>query len=133
MSIYKGVEISKNCFVGPHVIFTNDLYPRVGTKTWDTVKTTLNPSCSIGAGSIIRCGVTVGSFAMVGAGSIVTKDVPQFHLSLGTPSVSIKKICACGQSFFPLDEPYQNLIASCCKKNLRQDVLLAAEEIISNA
>lgn len=132
VSIYKGVQISKNCFVGPHVIFTNDLYPRVGTSTWSTVDTILEQSCSIGAGSIIRCGVVIGSFAMIGAGSIITKSVPAFHLALGTPATIQKKVCACGQSFFPLDEPSSSLISSCCKNNLQKDILKSAEDLLNN-
>ena len=130
VSVYKGVKILKNCFVGPHVIFTNDLYPRVGTKKWNTIETLLMKSCSIGAGSIIRCGVKIGEFAMVGAGSIVTKDILPFHLSLGTPSKEVKKICACGQTIFPIDEAYENLISSCCKGNLRADILEYAAETL---
>lgn len=126
VSIFKGVEISKNCFVGPHVIFTNDMFPRVGTKSWHITPTILRDSCSIGAGAIIRCGISIGEFAMIGAGAIVTKSVKPFRLALGTPAKEIAFICACGQTQLSLHHDAKELILDCCKENLSPEVLDSA-------
>jgi len=123
VSIFKGVEISKYCFIGPHVIFTNDMFPRVGTKTWKITPTILRDSCSIGAGAIIRCGISIGEFAMIGAGAIVTKSVKPFRLALGTPAREIAFVCACGQTQISIHHHAKDLIFDCCKENLTPEVL----------
>jgi UDP-2-acetamido-3-amino-2,3-dideoxy-glucuronate N-acetyltransferase len=128
VSIYKGVSIGRWCFVGPHVIFTNDQFPRVGVKSWKITPTILHDGCSIGAGAIIRCGVSVGSFAMVGAGAIVTKSIPPFSLVVGTPGKVIGQVCACGQTQMPLDN--QEHILECCEQNLEPELLDLAKVFI---
>ena len=132
VSVFKGVKISKWCFVGPHVIFTNDQFPRVGTKTWEITPTILQDCCSIGAGAIIRCGISIGEFSMIGAGSIVTKSVKPFRLAVGTPAKEIGLICACGQSQFSLHHKLETPVLECCKENLNSDVLEHAEIIFSS-
>lgn len=82
-----GITIEDNVFIGPHVCFTNDLYPRaVPEGEWGLVKTLVKKGASIGANATIRCGVTIGEYAMVGAGSVVTKDVPPHALVVGNPA-----------------------------------------------
>jgi acetyltransferase-like isoleucine patch superfamily enzyme len=79
VSVYKGVKIDDDVFVGPAVTFTNDLYPR--SFSWDeehVVPTRICKGASLGANSTIICGVTVGAYAMIGAGSVVTRDVPPY-------------------------------------------------------
>lgn len=132
VSVYQGVEISDFCFIGPHAIFTNDPTPRSYVKEWKKVPTFLRCGSSIGAGSIIRCGVTLGEFSMVGAGSVVTKDVPPFHLAYGLPAIVKKKICACGQSQFPLKTPFKLLLGSCCRKNLMKEMYDQAKKVIQS-
>lgn len=127
VSIFKGVEISKFCFIGPHVTFTNDQFPRVGCKSWHITPTILQDSCSIGAGAIIRCGISIGTFSMIGAGAIVTKSVAPFRLAIGTPAKEIAFICACGQSQFPLHHKLETPILECCRENLNELVLEHAE------
>lgn len=128
VSIYAGVEIATWCFVGPHVIFTNDLYPRVGRKSWKMEKTILNHGTSLGAGAVIVCGIEIGAFAIVGAGAVVTKNVPPFTLYYGFPAKSESRICACGDTHLPLTTIGSDLIQSCCRKNLEAEVLKIAEE-----
>ncbi len=89
--IPSGVKIEDEVFVGPHVVFTNDLHPRA-VGDWDVVPTMVKRGASIGAGAVIVCGVTVGEKAMVGAGSVVTKDVPPGTLVVGNPARVIKTI-----------------------------------------
>ena len=92
--IPEGVTIEDGVFIGPHVCFTNDLYPRATrpdgslqtADDWKLVPTTIKKGASIGANATILCGVTVGENAMVGAGSVVTRDVPPYALVLGVPA-----------------------------------------------
>jgi UDP-2-acetamido-3-amino-2,3-dideoxy-glucuronate N-acetyltransferase len=98
VSIYKGVKIKDDVFVGPSVVFTNDLYPRAFI--WEEEKivpTVVEKGASIGANSTIICGVTIGEYAMVGAGSVVTKDVVPFGLVFGNPARLKGFVCYCGK------------------------------------
>lgn len=105
-SVYHGVEIQDGVFVGPHVCFTNDLRPRAinpngSLKTiddWNLSKTLVRRGASLGANSTIRCGIIIGEWAMVGAGSVVTKDVPDHGLILGNPARLHGFVCSCGTS-----------------------------------
>src|SRR5437762_4695138 len=133
VSIYHGVHVADWVFVGPYVVFTNDMVPRVGNKTWRVVETTLNTGASLGAGTIVRCGVTIGAFAMIGAGAIVTHDIPAFHLALGVPAHPRHKVCACGQTFLPLDADHEPLIRDCCIETMDPRVRAAAERLAPNA
>ncbi len=128
VSLYTGVYVEPWCFIGPHVIFTNDLSPRAGKKSWNIIATTLKAGMSIGAGSVIRCGVTIGGFSLVGAGAIVTKDVPPFHLATGIPAEIKGMVCACGDTHLPLNSPSSELIRDCCRANLTEEVLVLAEK-----
>jgi acetyltransferase-like isoleucine patch superfamily enzyme len=88
-----GVMIEDGAFIGPHVCFTNDRYPRavsddgeqLGSDDWQVVPTLVKRGAAIGANATIVCGVTIGEGALVGAGSTITRDVPAHSLVLGTP------------------------------------------------
>jgi UDP-2-acetamido-3-amino-2,3-dideoxy-glucuronate N-acetyltransferase len=84
--IPSGVLIENNVFVGPNVTFTNDKYPKV-KGLWTLIETHVKSGASIGANSVILPGVTIGIAALVGAGSVVTKDVPDRAIVVGNPSV----------------------------------------------
>lgn len=86
-----GVTIEDEVFVGPHVCFTNDLKPHAVNPGWKVIPTKVKKGASIGAGSVILCGVTIGEKAMVGAGSVVTEDVPPNTLVYGNPAKPAKK------------------------------------------
>jgi acetyltransferase-like isoleucine patch superfamily enzyme len=131
VSIYHGVHVSDWCFVGPYVVFTNDVAPRVGNRTWRVVETILETGSSLGAGVIVRCGVTVGAFAIVGAGAIVTHNVPPFHLAVGVPARPLKKVCACGQTFMPIETMPEEYVRNCCRENMDPRVLATAESVIA--
>jgi len=92
-SIYQGVIIGNDVFIGPHVCFTNDLYPRALLWGEDRlVKTIIKDGASLGANSTIIAGITIGEYAMVGAGSVVTKDVPSYCLVVGNPARVVGKV-----------------------------------------
>jgi acetyltransferase-like isoleucine patch superfamily enzyme len=102
--VYHGVSVGDGVFIGPGAILTNDRYPRAITSTgdlsraddWEVSPIELRDGCSIGAGAVVVAGVTVGEFATVGAGAIVTRDVPGHALVAGSPARRIGWVCACG-------------------------------------
>ncbi len=85
------MTIEDDVFIGPNVTFTNDKYPR-SKGEWKLLKTVVKKGASIGAGSVILPGITIGENAMVGAGSVVTKDVPPNAVVAGNPARVIKNI-----------------------------------------
>jgi len=95
--IPSGVTIEDGVFVGPHACFTNDLWPRAvkpdltpaGAADWQVVPTVVRQGASIGANATIRCGVTIGRWAMVAAGAVVTRDVPDHVLVAGVPARAV--------------------------------------------
>ncbi|HOW70492.1 MAG TPA: acyltransferase [Phycisphaerae bacterium] len=92
--ICEGVAIEDDCFVGHGVMFINDKYPRAtaadgrpqGERDWQVVSTRIRRGASIGSGAVILCGVTVGERAMIGAGAVVTRDVPAGAVVAGVPA-----------------------------------------------
>ena len=100
VSIWDGVTIEDRVFVGPNVAFTNDLVPRAKARreVWDP--TLIREGASLGANATIVCGTTIGRYALVGAGAVVTKDVPDFGLVVGTPGRLVGFVCHCGQNSY---------------------------------
>lgn len=96
-TIYQGVKVEDKVFVGPHVTFTNDPYPRSFSTDWRIVETLVKGGASIGAGSVVICGVTLGEYAMIGAGSVVTNDIPSHALAYGNPAEVRGFVCKCGR------------------------------------
>lgn len=92
VSIYNGVEIGNDVFVGPNVAFTNDKVPRAFNADWKITPTRVENGASLGANSTIVCGVVVGEYAMVAAGSVVTRDVEPFTLVVGNPARFVARI-----------------------------------------
>lgn len=111
-SIYHGVTIEDGVFIGPHACLTNDKLPRAITPDgqlkrdtdWDVGKILIQYGASIGAGAIILPGVTVGRFAMIGAGAVVTRDVVPHGLVIGNPARLVGLVCACGHRLRPAEE-----------------------------
>ncbi len=103
--VYHGVTVEDGVFIGPNAILTNDRYPRAITADgelaraddWEVSPITLRAGCSIGAGAVVVAGVDVGRFATVGAGSVVTRTVPDHALVAGSPARRIGWVCGCGQ------------------------------------
>jgi acetyltransferase-like isoleucine patch superfamily enzyme len=98
--ICEGVHIEDNCFIGHGVMFTNDLFPRAtrldGTpqteEDWTMIETFVKKGASIGSNVTILCGVTIGENAMIGAGTVVTKDVPANTIVIGNPGRNLREV-----------------------------------------
>lgn len=103
VNVYHGVIIENDVFLGPSMTFTNDLYPRAFNEDWKVESTLVKKGASIGANATIVCGTVIGEYAMIGAGSVVTKDVPPYALVIGNPARLIGYVCRCGNK---LDEHY---------------------------
>jgi len=112
VSVFHGVTIEDGVFVGPHVCFTNDKMPRAvnpdlslkSADDWVLSATRIQTGAALGANSTIVCGITVGRWAMIGAGSVVTRDVPDYGLVVGNPAHLIGYVCACGKRKETLQE-----------------------------
>jgi len=96
VSVYHGVKIEDDVFVGPNATFTNDHVPRAFNSSWKITETTVKKGASIGANATIICGVTIGEYAMIGAGSVVTKNIAPHALVVGNPAKQIGYVCKCG-------------------------------------
>ncbi|MDF2544306.1 MAG: hypothetical protein K0S47_4024 [Herbinix sp.] len=98
VSIYEGVEIQDGVFCGPSMVFTNDLTPRARFPKGPAgyKRTLIKEGASIGANATIVCGHTIGKYALIAAGAVVTKDVPDYALMAGVPAKQIGWVCECG-------------------------------------
>lgn len=105
ISVYHGVTLEDGVFCGPHCVFTNDKRPRAinpdGTlksgDDWLVSETLVKRGASIGAHATIICGTVLGEWAMIGAGAVVTKDVPDYGLVIGNPARLYGFVCPCGE------------------------------------
>jgi acetyltransferase-like isoleucine patch superfamily enzyme len=97
ISLYKGVRVEDDVLLGPHMAFTNDLYPRAFNDDYEITPTLVRKGASVGANATIVCGVTLGRYCMVGAGAVVTADVPDYALVVGNPARVIGFVCECGR------------------------------------
>jgi acetyltransferase-like isoleucine patch superfamily enzyme len=108
-SLFEGLTVEDGVFIGPHVVFTNDMRPRATNPDgslqtaadWTMEHTIVRRGASIGAGAIIIPGLEIGRSAMVGAGAVVTHDVPAHALVVGNPAKPIGWICVCGRERVP--------------------------------
>lgn len=102
--IWDGVKIKNNVFLGPNVVFTNDLMPRSKKYPDKFLETVVEEGASIGANSVIIAGTTIGKFSLVGAGSVVTKDVPDYSVIFGNPAQFKYYICECTEKLLFKDD-----------------------------
>ncbi len=97
VQIWDGIRLEDNVFIGPNVTFTNDFLPRSKQYPNQFLKTTISKGASIGANSTIIGGISVGEYAMIGAGSVATKNVDNQELWYGNPATKKGYVCKCGQ------------------------------------
>jgi len=97
VQVWDGVTIEDNVMIGPNVTFTNDLKPRSKNTNFKLLKTTIKKGASIGANATIIGGITIGKYAMIGAGAVVTKNVPPYTLWIGNPAKFLSNICLCAE------------------------------------
>jgi len=105
VQVWDGLRIGDNVFVGPNVTFTNDFTPRSKQRPDEFLKTAIERYASIGANSTIIGGITIGEYALVGAGAVVTKDVSAYALVYGNPAKQQGWVCACGTKLIQLTCP----------------------------
>jgi UDP-2-acetamido-3-amino-2,3-dideoxy-glucuronate N-acetyltransferase len=121
VSVYEGVELEDFVFCGPSMVFTNintprSKYPQRGSEFY--LKTLVKEGASIGANATIVCGNTVGRHALISAGAVVTKDVPDYALMMGVPARRKGWVCECGQI---LEKPVKGLVSCArCDRNFRE-------------
>lgn len=112
VSVYEGVELEDYVFLGPSCVFTNDLSPRAkypkGSANYK--HTLIRTGASIGANATIVCGNTIGKWALIGAGAVVTSNVPDYALMLGVPAKQSGWVCECGNTLG------ENLQCSCGRR-----------------
>lgn len=109
VSIWDGVQLGDHVFVGPNAVFTNDMNPRAEVKkTREEFRpTNILEGASIGANATIVCGVTIGRYAFIGAGTVVIRDVPAYAMVVGNPARQIGFMCECGEKL------PQSLVCTC--------------------
>lgn len=97
VSVYRGVHLDDEVFVGPSAVFTNDRFPRASSPDWETVDTWVRRGASIGANATLVCGIEIGAWATVAAGSVVTRTVAPHELVAGNPARRLGWVCRCGR------------------------------------
>jgi len=125
--LFEGIELEDGVFVGPHVFFTNDLFPR-SPRLPEAAKryvdhswfspTLIKHGASLGAASIILAGTVIGAYATIGAGAVVTKDVPPYSLIIGNPGKRIGWVCQCGLRLNKEDGKYK---CKSCEKEYQEE------------
>lgn len=128
VSVFHGVVIEDGVFVGPHVCFTNDRRPRAvnpdlslkAADDWVLVPTVVRRGASIGANATVVCGVTIGEWAMIGAGSVVSRSVPPYGLAIGNPARLRGFVCPCGHPLEKVGEQPDTVMTQCaaCQRDV---------------
>ena len=130
VSVYTGVVVEDDVFLGPSMVFTNVINPRSHVSRKDKYKTTLvRKGASIGANATIICGITLGKYCFVGAGSVVTRDVPDYALVYGSTARLHGWVCQCGEqlTFTEQDGVEKAVCKSCGDVYLKQGQVVTPE------
>ena len=120
ISIYQGVELEDGVFCGPSMVFTNIKNPRTFIeRKKEFNKTLVKKGASIGANATILCGNIIGKYALIAAGSIITKNVPNYSLFIGTPAKHSGWVCKCGKVLTKILRPKNTIQCKECKKKYK--------------
>lgn len=120
VSIYEGVELEDDVFCGPSMVFTNVINPRSHVSRRDEyLATPVGRGASLGANSTIVCGHSIGAFAFIGAGAVVTKDVPDYALVVGNPARVMGWMCQCGVTLVKGTPKERELTCAACGSKYR--------------
>ena len=118
VSVYEGVTLEDEVFCGPSMVFTNVIIPRSGIERKDEFRPTrVKQGATLGANSTVLCGTTIGRYAMVGAGAVVTRDVPDQALMVGVPARQIGWVCLCGKTLRSVPAKGEIWECASCKKS----------------
>jgi UDP-2-acetamido-3-amino-2,3-dideoxy-glucuronate N-acetyltransferase len=129
VSVYTGVILEDDVFCGPSMVFTNVVNPRSHVSRKDEYRATLvKRGASLGANSTVVCGHTIGRFAFIGAGAVVTREVPDYALVVGNPGRVVGWMCECGVKLATGTRPPQSATCAACglKYTTTNDVLARA-------
>jgi UDP-2-acetamido-3-amino-2,3-dideoxy-glucuronate N-acetyltransferase len=130
VSIYEGVELEDDVFCGPSMVFTNVINPRSAvSRKHEYQRTVVRRGATIGANATVICGVTLGEYAFIGAGAVVTKDVKSFALVTGVPARQVGWMCRCGERLAGIGNRESGIECAACntKYELHDDNLRLAE------
>ena len=117
VSVYTGVTLEDDVFCGPSMVFTNVVNPRSAVSRKDEYRATLvKRGASIGANATVVCGHTVGAYAFIGAGTVITKDVPDYALIVGNPGRISGWMCQCGVKLASGAAPPADAVCGACAK-----------------
>lgn len=133
VSVYKGVTVEDDVLLGPHMTFTNDLYPRSFVENYTIYETLIKKGAAIGANSTIVCGVTLNEYCMIAAGAVVLSDVPAFALVVGNPGRVVGYVCKCGKKLEVEKTPAQGVSSpsvKCSSCNLSFELQLGLVPIL---
>jgi UDP-2-acetamido-3-amino-2,3-dideoxy-glucuronate N-acetyltransferase len=119
VSVWVKITLEDDVFVGPNAVFTNDFTPRAFIRRSEHFfrPTLVKRGASIGANATIVCGITIGEYALIGAGAVVTRDVPKFSLVVGNPGTLVGKVCYCGTKLDKKD------FCKACRKTLAENTV----------
>ncbi len=116
VSVYAGVHLEQEVFVGPSAVFTNDRFPRAVNPSWRVVETAVRRGATVGANATVVCGIDIGEWAMVAAGAVVTHDVAAQELVGGNPARRLGWVCRCGEVLLHTDGACPRLVCGTCDR-----------------
>lgn len=122
VSLYDGVVLEDDVFVGPSAVFTNDRFPRANSEHWSRLATVVGQGTSIGANATILCGTKIGEWAVVGAGAVVTRDVEPHEVVVGNPARHLGWACRCGQIVDRGDQRPETTLCQGCDRGPEDSV-----------
>ena len=130
VSVFDGVTLEDNVFVGSNIAFINDRYPRSHREDeWTLEKTLVKKGATLGANAVVLCGLTIGEYALVAAGAVVTKDVPPFTIVCGNPAKAKGFACICGRTLIKVSANKYKCGWKTCRRTftLKKKILMSDE------